>query len=436
MENDNKSSDDKTDGRSGLMKALSRSSFSGSLTGTSDHKTDNQRSGLMALSRSSFSGSLTGTSDHKTDRRSGLLKAVSKSSLSLFENTGHKEEKRRRGLRKEVTLSYFDSSDHLNQTRRVLQRNASKSSLFDDTASQGVSVDTFWVEGEWDDVQNPVLRACVKVLVFLLCLPEARVDSTPLKLALRWLQWASMLADLAAGIVALVTFNGVTYCCGQPILNFGSLDLNWHLIIRILTYLYLILICTEIYPVVKKGIPFNLVNPLLGFIVGVAMFFDDSKQEALMMWSIETFAVTCEYGILQVKTRQRDQLEKDIKRAAKLTSREREEKIMGTCLDRDEADAEISRNRREYYRLKLEQSLEKKLVWYLRVGSWINISLVLIFLSLIVVISYAGGLCVNGGSAPNPFNLNQLAGCPACTDINELCEVCSDTTQQCYFPYA
>jgi hypothetical protein len=245
-----------------------------------------------------------------------------------------------------------------------------------------------------------------------------------------------VIADLTAGIVALVTFNGVTYCCGEAILNFGGLSLPWKGIIQALTYVYLILILTEIYPVVKKGIPFNLINPTLGFIVGVAMFFDDSKTEALIMWAIETFAVTCEIGILQVKIRQRDQLEKDIKKAAKQTSREKEDKLMETAIDKDDADAEISRNRREYYRLKLEQSLEKKLVWYLRVGAWINVFLVLIFLAFIVVISFAGGLCVNGDSAPNPFNLNQLAGCPACTDIEEYCEVCSDTVRQCYFPYS
>ena len=330
----------------------------------------------------------------------------------------------------------FESREQERQVRRILQRNASKSSLFDETLSQDLSHDTFWVEGEWDDVENPCLRGIVKCLVFLHCLPDARADSTPLKLALRWLQWASMLADIGAGVVAIVTFNGVTYCCNEPILNFGGLDLPWKIMIRILTYMYLLLILVEIYPVVKKGVPFNLINPFLGFVVAVAMFFDDSKTQALIMWGIESFAVLCEYGILLVKMQQRDILAKEVKKAGKLTSRKREERVRETALDADEAEIEITRNRQEYYRLKLEQSREKKLLWYLRLASWINITLVVIMLSFIVVISHAGGLCVNGDKAPNPFNLDQLANCPACTDIDGPCEVCADGVKQCYFPYA
>ena len=331
----------------------------------------------------------------------------------------------------------FESAEQERQVRRVLQRNASKSSLFgDDTLSQDLSTDTFWIEGEWDDVENPVLRVLVKSLVCLRCLPEARADSTPIKLALRWLQWASLLADIAAGVVAVVTFNGVTYCCGDPILNIGGIDLPWRIIIRVLTIIYLALIAMEIYPVVKKGIPFNLVNPFLGFVVAVAMFFDDSKTEALIMWGIESFAVLCEYGILLTKMQQRDVLAKEIKKAGKHTTRKREERLRETALDPDEAENEISRNRQEYYRLKLEQKREKKLLWYLRFASYVNISFVVIFLVFIVVISHAGGLCINGGSAPNPFNLNQLENCPACTEIDGHCEVCADGVKQCYFPYA
>lgn len=331
----------------------------------------------------------------------------------------------------------FESAEQERQVRRILQRNASKSSLFgDDTLSQDLSTDTFWIEGEWDDVENPVLRILVKALVFIRCLPDARADSTPLKLALRWLQWAALLADIAAGVVAIVTFNGVTYCCGEAILNSGGSEFPWEIVIRVLTYIYLVLIIVEVYPVVKKGIPLNLVNPLLGFVVAVAMFFDDDRKEALIMWGVETFAVLCEYGILVAKLQQRDVLAKEVKKAGKLTSRKREERARETALDPDEAEAEISRNRQEYYRLKLEQKREKKLLWYLRAACYLNISLVIIFLAFVVIISYAGGLCVNGKSLPNPFNLNQLMNCPACTEIDGLCEVCADEVKQCYFPYA
>lgn len=337
---------------------------------------------------------------------------------------------------KELALE-FESREQERQVRRVLHRNASKSSLFgDDTASQDMSTDTFWIEGEWDDIESPCLRCLIVPLVWLRCLPEARADATPVKNALRWLQWASILADIGAAVVAVVTFNGVTYCCGEPILNVGGIDLPWKVIIRVMTYIYLALIFAEIYPVVKKGFPFNIVNPFFGLIVAVAMFFDDSKSEALLMWGIETFAVLCEYGILLLKMNQRKFLAKEVKKASKMTSRKREERFRETALDKDEAEAEISRNRQEYYRLKLEQKREAKLLWYLRVACYINIALVCIMLSLIVVISHAGGLCVHDDAAPNPFSFNQLSKCPACTEIDGSCEVCADGVKQCYFPYA
>jgi hypothetical protein len=161
MEKDNQSVTDpggQADRRSGLLRAASKSAMS-----------------LFSTHSESSAGEKP-----SANRRAGLLKAASKSSLSLFESSEHRKEKARKGLQKTASLSYFDSSEHLHQTRRVLQRNASKTSLFDDTASQGGSVDTFFIEGEWDDVENPCLRVCVKILIFMHCLPEARVDSTPL----------------------------------------------------------------------------------------------------------------------------------------------------------------------------------------------------------------------------------------------------------------
>lgn len=336
---------------------------------------------------------------------------------------------------KELALE-FESREQERQVRRILQRNASKSSLFDETLSQDMSTDTYWIEGEWDDVENPCLRCLIRPLILLKCLPEDRADFTPVKNALRILQWLAMVSDIGAAIVAIVTFNGVTYCCGNPILNFDGMNLPWDIIVRILTWVYLGLILVEIYPVVKMGIPFNIVNPLFGLVVAVAMFFDDSKSQALLMWGIETLAVLCEYGILLLKMHQREFLAREVKKAGKLTSRKREERFLETAIDKDEAEAEIARNRQEYYRLKLEQKREAKLLWYLRLANYINISLVCIMLGLIVVISNAGGLCVHDNAAPNPFSLNQLAKCPACTEIDGFCEVCGENVKQCYFPYS
>jgi hypothetical protein len=357
----------------------------------------------------------------------------------------------------------FETRD---QERRV-RRQLSSISLCSFEDFESLSDDGMvWMEGEWNDIKNPVWRKFVRFLVFLRCLPEARVDATSEKNALRWFQWASLLADIAAAIVALVTFNGVTYCCGEPILNnFGGLDLPWQTIIRMLTYMYLALIVMEIYPVVKKGIPFNVISklsfqapllaapapiiltqllpnltcyadPFFGFLVTLAMFFDDSKSEALTMWGIETFAVLCEYGILLLKMHQREYLAKEVKKYGKLTTRKREERTRETAIDKDKADLEIAKNRQGFYHTKLEQKREAKLLWYLRLACYINITFVCVVLALIIFISQAGGLCVSGAKAPNPFALNQLAKCVACTDIDGFCEVCADSVKQCYFPYA
>lgn len=298
--------------------------------------------------------------------------------------------------------------------------------------------DAIWQEEviSWSNIKNPVLRKFVMCCVTFRCLPEDRADASFVIVSLRWLQWLSLIADISAACVAIFTFNGVTYCCGEPILNFGKLNIPWEHMIRVLTYLYLFLILIEIYPVVKKGFPFNIVNPVLGYVITLAMFFDDSKAEALLMWCIETFAVICEYGIYNFKAYQRNWLNKEVERLAILTipsdkRRARRNSNASTC-----TEAEQLRYRQDYFRLKLEQKFSEKTFWYLRLGCYINLAMVFSILVLIIFISRAGGLCINGNRVPNLFDLDQLSRCNACTEPDDYCEVCAEGVRMCYFPYS
>ena len=299
--------------------------------------------------------------------------------------------------------------------------------------------DAIWQEDviTWSNVANPVLRKCAEALVCLRCLPSDRADATFVNVSLRVLHQLSLLADLSAAIVAIVQFNEVTYCCNEPILNFGNLDLPWEHLIRVLTYLYLVIILVEIYPVLTKGFPFNIVNPTLGFLITLAMFFDDSKTEALIMWSIETFAVLCEYGIYCFKSYQRNWLNREVDRLAQLTIPQEKRRRRSSNEDTVATEAQQLEYRQDYFKLKLEQKFSEKTFWYLRFGCYLNIIMVVCILIMIIFISSAGGLCINGNQVPNLFDPDQLARCDACSHLDQECEVCNseDGVRMCYFPY-
>jgi hypothetical protein len=84
---------------------------------------------------------------------------------------------------------------------------------------------------------------------------------------------------------------------------FSSLEINWDILFRVVTAMYLVLVIAEIIPVVKNGVPFNIVNPTIGFIITVGMFFDDSIGEAVAMWVIEALAIFFEFLVYRVNVR-------------------------------------------------------------------------------------------------------------------------------------
>lgn len=140
-----------------------------------------------------------------------------------------------------------------------------------------------------------------KALRWLRLLPPHK-DEKPLKKKIRIFTWLVLLFDFIAAMVAVTTYDGATTCCGEPIFSM-LINLNWDVFFRVITYLYLILIFAEIVPVVRQGLPFNILNPTLGFAITFAMFFDDSVAEAVAMWIIEATAIFFEFLIYRTKAR-------------------------------------------------------------------------------------------------------------------------------------
>jgi hypothetical protein len=352
---------------------------------------------------------------------------------SLHKNSGHKSTSGSSFVKKPKKPA---KNQNPNMRSTALKAKGIKYGVTAIHTSEAVSADGtedeefFWHE-EKEQIKNPCWRFLRAFLVWMRCLAADEYQNTCVKNWARWVQWAALLADISAALVSIITFNGVAYCCGSPILNFGGTDIPWHTMIRIMTYVYLAMVFLEIYPVVKKGFPFNLVNPIIGFVITLAMFFDDSKQQALMMWGIETFAVLCEFGVFRLKVMEKAQRAKDVKRIGKLTTEELDDNV-----DVEVAKKELKKTRQKFYQLKQEQIYEDKVLWYLRMGVYINISLVLMFLALIICITQAGGLCVHGDSMPNPFNLHPLDTCNQCEGGDGFCEVCTEEYDQCYFPYS
>ena len=268
----------------------------------------------------------------------------------------------------------------------------------------------------------------------LLLLEKKGEETTPIKRWLRFLTWLTFVCDATAAIVTLVQFSEIQTCCGQPILNLGGINVNWGIIIRYATIFYLILILLEVYPVLRRGFPFNIVNPIIGFLITFALFFDDSYVEALAMWCIETCAVLSEFAVYRVKIRQVNMRAVEIKKLMPKTTKKKE-----SWEDEDEYLKELHKARRRYYVLKQEQRMDQRLLQYLHVAVYMNIIMSSIVLMLILVIARNGGLCIANFDYPNPFASNQLKTCFKCTDgPTEQCEYCDDFNEvyQCYFPYS
>lgn len=139
-----------------------------------------------------------------------------------------------------------------------------------------------------------------KFLRYLYILPPNR-NETPREWRIRVLTWTSLICDFLAAIVAVTTFRDVNQCCGVPILSTLVFKAEWSLVIGATVIVYISMIFMEVVPVVRHQLPFNLINPTLGFLITFAVFFDDDIAEAVFMWVIEVIAIICEILVYRLK---------------------------------------------------------------------------------------------------------------------------------------
>ena len=306
-------------------------------------------------------------------------------------------------------------------------------------------------------------------LRFIRILPPTP-DEKPTKKWIRIMTWVALVADFTAAIVSLIQYDAITTCCGVEILRIVG-NVNWGLAVKITIWIYLVMILCEIAPVVRDGLPFNLVNPFVGFLITFAMFFDDRILEAVVMWTIECTAVVCEFVVYRLKLKlfnrrekRMEEVEKDLepfredrKRRKKLKSSRRlmssasmssddEASFGGDSFHDEESgetddDVDLSQVRelrllRERRILRQTQTSETQHLRYHFIGVTFNVCLVGLSMIFILSIATAGGLCIKDMVAPNAFQRNQLEKCDLCKGTGrEICEICTDTNKQCYYPY-
>jgi hypothetical protein len=266
--------------------------------------------------------------------------------------------------------------------------------------------------------------------------------------------WASLFLDFIAAMVAILSYDEVTKCCGDPIFQFAA-TINWNDFIQYMTYIYLSLIFAEIFPVFRKGLPFNLLNPLVGFTITFCMFFDDAISEAVIMWAIEATAILFEVLVYRLKNIEFRQHEDRIKQCsseiefrrqkskARVGSMVDDESVTSFGEEEDNHELDDFRVQRERRRLKESQKTEAIYLRYHLIGNVINVGLVVISLSLIIGIAKNGGLCIYNMEFPNPFSSAQLQLCNKCeiwdysTGPCEMCDSDLDrNNHQCYYPYS
>lgn len=298
-------------------------------------------------------------------------------------------------------------------------------------------------------------------------------DEKPVKRRIRIVTWMSLLFDLTAAIVAITTYGGVSTCCGMPILDVAVAGaFNWNTAIRVTTYVYVLLILMEILPVVRDGFPFNLLNPLIGFLITFAVFFDDHIAFAATMWIIEALAVSCEFYVFRLRSRvyndrerrlltiadEMDTLRSVKKKVKAQYDMECSRKSLDIPDDDDDSAiddssfhdeiedgcatvTDISKVRevrllRERRILRKSQVEDRVHLRYHSVGVAVNIFLACLSLLLICTIGRNGGLCLVDMTMPNVFKNDQLDRCYECQGTSGTCEVCHpDGTSHCYFPY-
>lgn len=275
-----------------------------------------------------------------------------------------------------------------------------------------------------------VTRIMIRTLILLRLLPEDEENWTRIQIGLRLAQWLALIPDFSAAVVSVTSFSHLVMCCGKPVVNLGDYGFDWCKLFERLTLAYLIMVVLEIYPVVRKGLPFNLINPPLGFFLTIVLFFDQGKFDAFIMWVLEALSVLFEYVVYRLKLSQRKRLSKEVAFVEQLAQRKQRD---------EESQADYDEYMEEAQRLlvgmKAKADVDDRLIRMLRYGLVLNTGLVLLILIFIILIVRAGGLCFNTAQMLNPLASDQLARCPMIVTDKMFSEVCTHEIQQCYIPY-
>lgn len=289
-------------------------------------------------------------------------------------------------------------------------------------------------------------------LRYLRLLPPSPKE-LPINRKIRTYIWVSLVLDLVNAVVAIATFTQVTTCCGKPIWSLGG-TADWSTAMTVISYIYIFGIFLEVVPVVREsGIPWNILNPLFGFLLTFAVFFDDSRVEAISMWILESIAVGLDFLVYRLKRQKRMDKEVlldtiNVKLEPFFASNRKASGTKWTAMDMSFHEAAITAMEEETVadhreikllrdRRHLRHSLaedQRHLNYHLG-GVVFNTVLIFITLIFIVAIASTGGMCVIPGTAPNPFSQDQLGICSACQGVAGKCEICTATTSQCHYPY-
>jgi len=290
-------------------------------------------------------------------------------------------------------------------------------------------------------------------------------DETRIQRKQRYLTWLALFLDFVAALVSIVSYTRATRCCSVPIFDAASAAIDWDVFIRVTTYVYTALLFVEVIPVLKKGLPINLVNPLLGFTITFGMFFDDRIIEAIIMWLIEASAIACEVAVFFLVRKEFLLGNKRIEDATneieirkpkckrKFNPRSSSKK---TFNDEEEgANSDLKRLdtfrlERERRRLKVSQSAEEINLRYHLIGTIMNCGLVALSLGLIAGIGKNGGLCISEMESPPIFANDQKERCSLCFTpeslqdndiwdeegyVCQLCDASGKGKHTCYFGY-
>lgn len=266
----------------------------------------------------------------------------------------------------------------------------------------------------------------MRILRYLRLLPPTP-NEHPLRRRMRILTWWALLLDFLVAIVSILTFGEITSCCGEVIFP-GKFD--WNKLMQVISYLYLIGIFIEIHPVVREigPVPWNLVNPIFGFMISFAVFVDDSRAEAISIWILEMGSIVLEFIIYRCRlTLYREESTK-LGEVNQNIKNVKGEKYSGSY-----KKTQLQRERRQLREKHIQERKNLK-THFIAVG--VNITLVCVTLLLIIFVAKSGGMCVRDGERPSLFQQNQQDRCPECAGSKKDCEICNDDgSTVCYYPY-